>query len=342
MNNVLGALERIINTLKHFNKPPDNGIAIFAGNISKKEGETDIKTYTIVPPDPIGINLYRCDSSFFLEPLLIFTKPKESYGLVAIDGKDATLALLEGKNTRIMREIHSTAPSKTHKGGQSALRYQRLVEEGKELYYKRVGEAMDESFLNVDNLKGIVIGGPGPIKEYFMEGGYFNYQFKVIGKIDTGYSDENGIHEMVMKIDEIIQNQEAVYEKKLVLRFIKDVVTDNKATYGALQVEKALEENRVSTLLVSEDMFLHKIKYKCKSCGDGEEHEKIVHEKNYQLACPKCKNSNLEIIEDENLIEKFEELAEKSGADIEFISNETVEGSQFLNGFYGVGAFLRY
>lgn len=340
MNNVLGALERILNTLKHFNKPPDNGIAIFAGNISKREGETDIKTYTIVPPDPISIQMYRCDSSFFLEPLLIFTKPKESYGLVAIDGKDATLGLLEGKNVRIMREIHSTAPSKTTKGGQSALRYQRLVEEGKELYYKRVGEAMDEAFLNVENMKGVIIGGPGPIKEYFTEGGYFNYQIKIIGKLDVGYSDDYGIQEMVMKVDEIIQNQEAVYEKKLVLRFIKDVVTENKATYGAVQVEKALNENRVATLLLSEDMFLHRIKYKCKSCG--EIHEKIFHDKNYELKCSKCNNNYTEIIEDTNLIEVFENLAETTGAEIEFISSDTVEGAQFQAGFYGVGAFLRY
>jgi peptide chain release factor subunit 1 len=340
MNNVLGALERILNTLKHFNKPPDEGIAIFAGNISKKEGESDIKTFTIVPPDPISIQLYRCDSSFFLEPLLIFTKPKESYGLVAIDGKDATVAILEGKNVRIMREIHSTAPSKTTKGGQSALRYQRLVEEGKELYYKRVGEAMDEAFLNVENMKGVIIGGPGPIKEYFVDGDHFNYQIKVIGKLDVGYSDEYGIQEMVMKVDEIIQNQEAVYEKKLVLRFIKDVVTENKATYGALQVEKALNENRVATLLLSEDMYLHRVKYKCKSCGEN--NIKILHDKNSEFKCPKCNNSNIEILEDENLIDLFENLAEISGAEVEFISTDTTEGAQFLSGFYGVGAFLRY
>jgi peptide chain release factor subunit 1 len=340
MKNVQSALERIINILKQMNKPPETGIAIFVGNVSKGEGDTDIKTYTIIPPDPIGISLYRCDSTFFLEPLLIFTKPKESYGLVAIDGRDATIALLEGKNANIIREVHSTAPSKTHKGGQSALRYQRLVEEGKELYYKRVGEAMDEAFMGVDNLKGVIIGGPGPIKEYFTEGNYFNYQLKILGKIDTGYSDEYGIQEMVMKVDEIIQHQEAVYEKKLILRFIKDVVTNSKATYGALDVEKALNENRVSMLLISEDLFLHRIKFNCKSCG--EVNEKIVHDKNYKLVCSKCKNSNLEIIKDEDLVELFENLAETSGAEIEFVSTETVEGAQFSSGFYGIGAFLRY
>ena len=45
--NVLGALERLINFLKHFNKPPDNGIAIFSGNVSTNPGESDIQLVAI-------------------------------------------------------------------------------------------------------------------------------------------------------------------------------------------------------------------------------------------------------------------------------------------------------
>ncbi|MCK9626901.1 MAG: hypothetical protein M0R23_10725, partial [Bacteroidales bacterium] len=69
---------------------------------------------------------------------------------------------------------------------------------------------------------------------------------------------------------------------------------------------------------------------------------KILHDKNSEFKCPKCNNSNIEIIEDENLIDLFENLAEVSGAEVEFISTDTTEGAQFLSGFYGVGAFLRY
>lgn len=337
-NNVLGALERILNFLKHFNQPPDNGIAIFAGNISKRQGESDIKIFHIIPPDPIGIQLYRCDSSFFLEPLLIFTKPKEAYGIVAIDGSDATLAILEGKNVRIVRHVHSTAPSKTHKGGQSAARYQRLVEIGKEEYYKRVGEAMDLAFLNVENMKGIVVGGPGPIKDYFLEGGYFNYQIKVLGKVDTGYSDENGIYEIMQKLDEIIAGQEAAKEKKLVQMFIENVVKGGLATYGIREVLEALEAKRVATLLISEGLYLHKVRYKCQKCGN----ERIAYT-NAEDQQPRCEcGGSASILEDTDMIEELEGIAESAGTKIEFISTETTEGGQFLSGFMGIGALLRY
>jgi len=337
-NNVLGALERILNFLKHFNQPPENGIAIFTGNISKNPGESDIKLFYIIPPDPIGIQLYRCDSSFFLEPLLVFTKPKEVYGILAIDGSDATLALLEGKNVRIVDHVHSTAPSKTHKGGQSAARYQRLVEIGKEEYYKRVGEAMDREFLNVENMKGVIVGGPGPIKDYFLTGGYFNYQIKILGKVDTGYSDENGIYEIMQKLEEIIADQEAVKEKKLVQMFIENVVKGGLATYGIKEVLDALNAKRVNTLLLSEDLYLHRIKYKCQKCG--KEGEAYVYSEGQLVQC-EC-GGQVSILEDTDMVEELENLAESTGAKVEFISTETPEGGQFLSGFYGIGALLRY
>ncbi|MCX8200106.1 MAG: peptide chain release factor aRF-1 [Candidatus Micrarchaeota archaeon] len=337
-NNVLGALERILNFLKHFNQPPDNGIAIFAGNISKNPGESDIKLFYIVPPDPIGIQLYRCDSSFFVEPLLVFTKPKEAYGLLAIDGSDATLAILEGKNVRIVRHVHSTAPSKTHKGGQSAARYQRLVEIGKEDYYKRVGEAMDEVFLNVQNMKGVIIGGPGPIKDYFLDGKYFNYQIKVLGKVDTGYSDENGIHEIMHKLEEIIANQEAAQEKRLVQMFIENVVKGGLAAYGVKEVVEALEAKRVNTLLLSEGLYLHRIRYKCQKCGQEGTAYITAEGQEAQCSC----GGKATILDDNDMVEELENLAESSGAKIEFISTDTPEGGQFLSGFFGIGALLRY
>ncbi len=337
---MLGALERILNFLKHFNKPPENGIAVFAGNISKNAGESDIKLFYIIPPDPITIQLYRCDSTFFLEPLLAFTKPKEAYGLVAIDGKEATIALLEGKNVRIVRRVHSTAPSKTHKGGQSARRYQRLVEEGKEEYYKRVGEAIDESFMGIDNFKGLIIGGPGPVKDYFIEGNYFNYQLKVLGKVDTGYSDDYGIQEMMQKIGDIIAQQEAIREKRIVGEFLEKVVKGNGATYGINQVLEALQEGRVDKLLISEELYLHRITYYCPNCDKREVKYILKPEQKEKITC-KC-GGEPQIEKDEDVIPELEDLAESTGAEIEFISTETTEGAQFYNGFLGIGAILRF
>jgi len=68
--NVLSALEKITKKLKLYKKLPENGLAIFCGNVSEKEGETDIKLWAVVPPEKIQVKLYWCDQKFELKPLV--------------------------------------------------------------------------------------------------------------------------------------------------------------------------------------------------------------------------------------------------------------------------------
>ncbi|MFA5077479.1 MAG: peptide chain release factor 1, partial [Candidatus Micrarchaeia archaeon] len=57
--------------------------------------------------------------------------------------------------------------------------------------------------------------------------------------------------------------------------------------------------------------------------------------------CPKC-GGRMQISEDEPLIEELTDLAKEKGIKVEIISQNTAEGAQFLQGFMGIGAFLRY
>ena len=211
--NVLGALERILNYLKIYKKTPDNGIAVFCGNVSDNPAKTDIEIFSVEPPEPLSIGAYRCDSRFFLEPLERMLESTDTYGVLVMDGREATLAIVKGTNINVVKKLTSMAHAKVRKGGQSQRRYQRLVEEQIENYYKRVGEAMDEAFL--DRVKGVMLGGPGPTKDFFMKMKPFNYQIEVLGVVDTGYTDEYGVREVLSKSENILSKQEAVKEKAL-------------------------------------------------------------------------------------------------------------------------------
>ena len=68
-NNVLDALEKIVRVLKAYKKTPENGLAIFCGNVSRIEGQLDLELWEINPPERIKTRLYRCDKEFVLEPL---------------------------------------------------------------------------------------------------------------------------------------------------------------------------------------------------------------------------------------------------------------------------------
>ena len=53
MKNVTGALESVMQTLKNFKDPGENGIVIFVGHRSIGAERTKMSTFVIVPPTPI-------------------------------------------------------------------------------------------------------------------------------------------------------------------------------------------------------------------------------------------------------------------------------------------------
>jgi len=336
--NVQEALEKIIQYLKIFRKPPDNGLAIFCGNVSKTEGRPDIQLFSIEPPVELNVQMYRCDSAFMLDPLEGMLETSQSYGLVVIDGRDCTLATLRGKQTKIVRRLHSLAHSKVHKGGQSARRYQRIVEEEIEYYYKNVGENMDSVFM-ASGIKDIIVGGPGPVKENFVKMKPFNYQFKILGVVDTGYTDEFGIKELMDNASNIINEQESVREKVLVENFIREISREGLVTYGYENVRNAIDSNQASKALVSEALNLYRISYKCTQCGN--QFEALLDKDAPDAKCNSCGGRAQEISKVDAISELIE-LAEKRNVELEFISVETNSGQQFMSGFQGLGAFLRY
>ncbi len=339
--NVLTALEKIMHFLKGVPKPPDNGIAIFCGNVSREEGKPDVRIYSIVPAFPLRTQFYRCESQFVLEPLEEMLEAKGSHGLVVLDGKDATVAVLKGKSIRVLRRLHSTAHAKFRKGGQSAARFERIREEEIETYYKRIGEAMD-AFLEEKDFKGVIVGGPGPAKEDFVKMRPFNYQIKVLGVVDTGYADEFGLRELMEKGEEIISEQEAVVEKKLVEEFTREAVRGGKAAYGYDEVRKALEAGRAERLLVSEGLVLKKIVLKCGACGKTVERVAREEKKAGGVEEPCECGGRMRKVGETDLVKELLETAERSGVGLEMVSTDTQAGKQFLAMFHGLGAFLRY
>ena len=102
---VIDSLDRIIRELKSHKKTPENGLALFAGNISEKPGVLDIGLWAIEPKKPLKIRMYRCDQTFVTEPLREMLQTEEVYGLLAIDRQEATIGLLEGKRIKVLRKL---------------------------------------------------------------------------------------------------------------------------------------------------------------------------------------------------------------------------------------------
>ncbi len=253
--NVETALEKMIQHLRIVGRTPPNGIAVFSGNIAEQEGKQDFRVWSVEPPAELNQRIYRCDKQFVLEPLQKFLEPKEVYGLVVMDRREGTLALLKGKVIEILSGASSNVPGKTKAGGQSAMRFARLREGAALDFFKKLAEMMKKEYLNRDNLKGIIVGGPGHTKYEFLDTAQITDQVKrkIIAVKDVAYTDEFGIQELLEKSEDILAAEEVASEKKLVQKFLFMLAKERaKVSYGAKQVNETLEMGAVETLLISE------------------------------------------------------------------------------------------
>jgi peptide chain release factor subunit 1 len=353
--NVLDALVRVQQRLKLFKDPGEKGIVIFAGALPQEggggPGTERMETYVIVPPEPIKIYLYRCDSRFHTEHLQEMLREKETYGILLIDASEATIATLQGKRLQIVREMHSGVAGKTRAGGQSARRYERLRDMQLNEYFTRVGEHANDIFLPIETLKGIILAGPGPTKYDFEKGDYLNYMLKskIIDTVDTAYVEEQGVKEVVDKAPEIMRKVRYIEEKALMQQFLYEVGHDTgMVTYGEADVRRALEAGAVRTLLLSEGLDLLRVTVKCSACGYVEQHTlKAQNLTGFEQGlvgkpCPKCQAPSLAIVEKQDIVDDLAQIAEYSNTDVEMISGETEEGQMLKNAFGGIAAMLRF
>ena len=200
------------------------------------------------------------------------------------------------------------------------------------------------------DLKGILIGGAGPSKEKFAQGGYLNYQLqqKLLATIDIGNSGEEGIDELIENSSDFLKGVRYTEEKKIVQRFLENLAKETGlAAYGEKEVRELLAQSTVDTLLVSESLDTIRVTISCNN--KDYEKEQTIHKSEMNTLqqtvqnslCPKC-NSPLSISDVKSTIDDLGDIAEKTNAKVEVISTETEEGQELRQGFGGVAAILRY
>ena len=344
---VVAALSSILSRLKQIRDLPKNGLVIFCGQTQSGK----VEYWPITPTEPIARKMYVCDSRFHTEYLRDQLQEKDQYGLMVIDRGSAAFALLRGNHMTFLRNMTSFVPGKHGKGGQSQRRIQRGTEVLAQEHLKRAGVIASKLFLEVEDLKGIVVGGPALAKDQFVRGNNLDYRLvdKVIGTVDVGYTGEQGITELMEKSTELLKDVRYLEEKKMVQLFLRELGKDTgMVAYGQKEILKAIDLGAVKTLLISEEMDVFQVNVVCPQCGfkkqdnvkarDMVEYEEGLIKSN----CPECNSSKLTIDESVDFVEELGRKALETGANIEIISIDTEEGIILFKSFGGLVALLRY
>jgi peptide chain release factor subunit 1 len=350
---VQDALSRTIEHLKLFKETPENGIVIFCGAIptGKGIGTEKIELYSVTPPKPVQINLYRCDDHFWTDHLKDMMKDDKAIGILAIDTQEAGLGILTGDRWEVIDTLTSGVAGKHRQGGQSARRFERLRDNELNEYYHRIGEHSQKVFIDQFNVKGIIVGGPGPTKENFLKEEYLDYRLQnnVISTLDTSYSGDEGIREIIDKVNDrgVMAEYRLMEEKRLIKRFMSEVHSGKGlGIYGLADVVRFLKNGIAEMVIVTDDVNYVHFQAKCKRCGNIQ--EKFVDRHDLQKLkqeitsrpCPSCSTIDLESTE-EDIVDYLEELAIMTGAKLEVISAKTEEGAQ-LASLGKIGAILRF
>ena len=346
--NVQGAIDSALSSLSKIKNAGENGIALFVGSIIVGNNRNRMINVLVEdPPQPLLSFRYRCDSTFELTQLEDMLIDKKSYGLCVIDRSEAAFGIATGKRIHVQEHLVSNIMGKHRQGGQSAQRFERLIEEAAHNFFKRATEhACDYWLPNLENIQAIIIGGPGATKDFVVKNDYFHHEIaKKIAKttFDVGYSNESGVRELVGNAGQMMGEIELDAERKIMDAFLSELIKNHpKATYGEKMVIQALDQGAVQKLLISESLRKNVVTLQCNSCNN--EWKITIGRMEAIPNCPSCDGSGEKAKEIENisLIDELSTMAAKSNSEIVYISTDTEEGSQLMLGFGGLAAILRY
>lgn len=314
---------------------------LYCGTIVTDEGKEKKVNIDFEPHKPLNKSLYLCDNKFHTEALQELLDSDAKFGFIVMDGNGTLFGTLSGNTRQVVHKFSVDLPKKHGRGGQSAVRFARLREEKRHNYVRKVAELATDFFITHDkpNVAGLVLAGSADFKNELAQSDLFDPRLssKVIRVVDVSYGGENGFNQAIALASESLSNVKFVQEKQLIQTYFDEISQDSgKFCYGLNDTLAALEMGAVDRLIVWEnlDMMRYVIR------RPEQEMNQVVHvdhdQKQHVLS------TEAELVDSMPLLDWFTETYKDYGATLDFITNRSQEGSQFVKGFGGIGGLLRY
>eukprot|EP00388_Colpodella_angusta_P005356 GDKJ01016640.1.p1 GENE.GDKJ01016640.1~~GDKJ01016640.1.p1 ORF type:complete len:436 (+),score=126.76 GDKJ01016640.1:1-1308(+) len=342
---VLTAIGSAQQRLKRYNRCPDNGLVIFCGTIMENNKEKRVNI-DFEPFKSINTSLYLCDQRFRTEALKELLEDDDRFGFIIMDGHGCLYGTVCGSAREILHQFNVDLPKKHGRGGQSAVRFARLREEKRHNYLRKVAEVATQQFITNDkiNVRGLVLAGSADFKNVLMQSDLFDPRLaaKVIQVVDISYGGENGFNQAIAFAEDALANVKFVQERKVISAFFEEVAQDTgKVVFGIKETVEALEAGGVDKLICWEELKHLRV----------EVYNPATQTTSIQFLLPKdlskltsdsATGVELEIKNCEPVVDWIAVAYKSFGPSLEFVTDKSQEGSQFVHGFGGFGGILRY
>eukprot|EP00578_Thalassiosira_sp_NH16_P012599 CAMPEP_0181106368 /NCGR_PEP_ID=MMETSP1071-20121207/16494_1 /TAXON_ID=35127 /ORGANISM="Thalassiosira sp., Strain NH16" /LENGTH=459 /DNA_ID=CAMNT_0023189769 /DNA_START=2078 /DNA_END=3457 /DNA_ORIENTATION=- len=346
---VLGAITSTQQRLKLYNKCPKNGLVMYCGTIMTDEGKEKKVNIDFEPFKSINTSLYLCDNKFHTEDLNELLMDDEAFGFIVMDGNGSLYGTVQGSAREVLHKFSVDLPKKHGRGGQSALRFARLRLEKRHNYVRKVAELATQLFVpngQTPNIQGLVLAGSADFKSELMRSDLFDQRLSkiVIKMVDVSYGGENGFNQAIEYSSDTLSAVKLMKEKKLLQKYMDEISRDTgRYCFMIEDTLKALELGAVEDLIVWENLEMNR--YVLRNSSTSE--ERIVHltpeqEKNDSFFHDPETGVELEVVEKESMVEWLANNYKNYGCNLEFVTDRSGEGTQFVKGFGGIGGILRW
>lgn len=336
-----------------FNRLPANGLIVFSGTVLTEDGKEKRLVLDIAPMKPVSRSLYLCDNRFHTEELERMLEAHERYGFIVVDGNGALFATVCGHVKRILGGFSVSLPKKHGRGGQSKNRFARIRKERRHNYLRRVAEAATQHFISNDrpNVTAMILAGSAEFKTNLAASDLFDPRLKavVVKCVDVAHGGEMGLNQAVELAADALNGVRLVDEKRVLRRFFDELARDDGGepgtgyAYGAADATRCLVAGAVDTIIAFEDLVHRRYTITPTAAADDTEavHVVLTPDEAARRGIVDGEHGAIRTTS-EAYVEWIAQRAQSFGARVEFVSANSQEGAQFVRGFGGVAALLRY
>lgn len=231
-----------------------NGVVVFC---------SESMAEAVHPLQPLHRRVYSCGRHFDTAILRdqLQAERADLYGIVVIDGSDASIGTAQGlgvvgrSTVTSLAHLSSTIASRTRRGGQSANRYARNRDAEELAFVRRVAEQVGEL---LGEVRGIALAGKGDLKRRLLGELSPKLREQVLCVTDLPCGGEEGLRLAAQRATEVARRDGDREAEAALSRFMELVALPGDAAgsmccYGNPQTLAALQIGAVDVLLMPAD-----------------------------------------------------------------------------------------